>query len=382
MKTRYLSLDIFRGATVALMILVNNPGSFAHIYWPLDHAEWNGCTLTDLVFPFFLFAVGNSLAFVLNKHPSHPHQHSFLKKALKRSILIFIIGLFLNWSPFIKWDNDQLVAKAWEKIRILGVLQRIAICYFFASLLMYYFKPKQLIFISAFLLLLYWLLCYACGGLHPYTQADYFGTAIDRFILGEQHMYKMDGVPFDPEGLAGSLSAVVQVIIGYLIGCHILKKGNTYEMLSDLFLTGTLLVLIGLAWDIVFPINKKIWSSSYTVLTSGVATMITACLIYIIEIKKNKQNWIVFFECFGKNPLFIFVLSGFLPRVFGLIRISGSDESGKAIYRSPLGWIYEHIFKHISSDLRLGSLLYALFFISIFWAIGYLLYRKNIFIKV
>ena len=158
MKPRYLSLDVFRGFTVALMILVNNPGSWEHIYWPLDHAAWNGCTLTDLVFPFFLFAVGNAMAFVIPTLKTKGDSF-FIKKIFIRSFIIFIIGLFLNWSPFIKWDADQLVLKQWESLRILGVLQRIAICYFFGSIIVYYFDFKKIIIFSTIVLIGYYFLC-------------------------------------------------------------------------------------------------------------------------------------------------------------------------------------------------------------------------------
>src|SRR4051794_17570323 len=169
MNQRYYSLDVFRGATVALMILVNNPGSWAHIYSPFEHATWHGCTPTDLVFPFFLFAVGNAMAFVM------PRLHEkgtavFLKKVIKRSLLIFAIGLFLNWSPFVQWKEGYLVFKQWENVRILGVLQRIALCYFFASLIVYFFKLKGALIISAIILLGYWLLCFTLGNAgDPYS---------------------------------------------------------------------------------------------------------------------------------------------------------------------------------------------------------------------
>src|SRR3954464_2825466 len=147
MNQRYYSLDVFRGATVALMILVNNPGSWGNIYAPFEHATWHGCTPTDLVFPFFLFAVGNAMAFVMPRFHEKGTEH-FLKKVIRSTVLIFLIGLFLNWSPFVQWKDHALVFKQWENGRILGVLQRIAICYFFASLIVYFFKPKTTVIIS------------------------------------------------------------------------------------------------------------------------------------------------------------------------------------------------------------------------------------------
>jgi predicted acyltransferase len=176
MSQRYYSLDIFRGATVALMILVNNPGTWAHIYTPFEHATWHGCTPTDLVFPFFLFAVGNAMAFVIPRFKEKGTAF-FLKKITKRALLIFAIGLFLNWSPFVQWKDEHIIFKVWEKIRILGVLQRIAICYFFASLIVFFFKTKGALIISAVLLSGYWLLCFSFGSTgDPYSMAGYFGT--------------------------------------------------------------------------------------------------------------------------------------------------------------------------------------------------------------
>jgi predicted acyltransferase len=187
-KERYYALDVFRGATVALMILVNNPGSWGHIFSPLAHASWHGCTPTDLVFPFFLFAVGNAMAFVMPKFEKGTPT-DFWKKVVKRTVLIFLIGLFLNWSPFVKWSDGHLVAKTWENIRILGVLQRIAICYFFASVIVYYGKSKLAFYIGGLILIAYWILCFLLGTQgHPYSLSGFFGNALDQTILGVNHL--------------------------------------------------------------------------------------------------------------------------------------------------------------------------------------------------
>ncbi len=381
MQNRYLSLDAFRGFTVALMILVNNPGSYSSIFWPLDHAKWDGCTLTDLVFPFFLFAVGNAAAFVLPKQKG-TDAVSYLNKIFKRSIFIFLVGLFLNWFPFFKWESDTLIFKIWENVRILGVLQRIAICYLISALIIYFFNEKRLFYIGAFLLILYWFLCFYLGGSLPYSMEGFVGTRFDSMILGQSHMYMGEGTPFEPEGLFSSIGAISQVIIGYLVGLLIINKGRSYEMLSDLFFVGVVLVIIGLTWNLSFPVNKKIWSSSYTILTSGMAILILASFIYIIEFKALKKIWVTFLEPFGKNPLFIFVLSGVIPRLLGLIRIHAMDENGKTVFISPLKWLYENAFKNLFVDLRVGSLLYAVFFITVFWVIAYCLDKKKIYIKL
>lgn len=382
MKERYYSLDVFRGVTVALMILVNNPGSWLHIFPPLEHATWHGCTPTDLVFPFFLFAVGNALAFVMPKFEATGTAF-FLKKIIKRTLLIFAIGIFLNWSPFLKWDNNNLVAKTWENVRILGVLQRIAICYCIASIIIYFLKTRGSFVFSCVLLLGYWLLCWFANPADPYSLTGFFGTQIDIKILGTTHIYKGEGIAFDPEGLVSSTAAIVQVIFGYLIGAYIQEKGKTFEMLSHLFVMGLLLMFAGYGWDMVYPINKKIWTSSYTIYTTGLATVILAMLIYLIEFKKVTGRWNKFFDVFGKNPLFIFVLSGFLPRLLTLFRIfEKTDANGKPVYVSAFGWFYEHVCKNIATDLRVGSMLYAFCMIAFYWLIVYIMDKKKIYIKV
>jgi predicted acyltransferase len=383
MNQRYYSLDVFRGATVALMIMVNNPGSWAHIFAPLDHAKWHGCTPTDLVFPFFLFAVGNAMAFVMPRFEKEGTGF-FFKKVVKRTILIFAIGLLLNWSPFIKWDNDQLTGKPWETVRIMGVLQRIALCYLFASLAVYFLKAKGAFVFSCILLILYWLLCLFLGDANaPYSLWGWFGTKHDISIVGLPHMYKGEGVPFDPEGLMSSFAAIVQVIFGYFVGKYIQQKGKTYEMLSNLFVAGTILIVIGCFWDLAFPINKKIWTSSYTVYTTGLATITIAILIYLIEFKQMKGAWSRFFDVFGKNPLFIFAFSSLFAKLIWLIRIpDGLDKKGHMTYTDPWHGFYKYVCAKIPGDPKIGSFVFSLCVIFLFWSICYFLDKKKIYIKV
>ena len=382
-KERYYSLDVFRGATVALMILVNNPGSWSNTFSPLAHASWHGCTPTDLVFPFFLFAVGNAMSFVMPQL-QQGNSSEFWKKVIKRTILIFLIGLFLNWSPFVKWSDTGLVFKPWENVRILGVLQRIALCYFFASVIIYYGKSRMALFIGMMILVIYWVLSFALGAAgHPYSLSGYFGNAIDFNILGISHIYKGEGVPFDPEGLTSTLPAIVQVIFGFLVGEYIQLKGKNFEMLAKLLLTGVVLVLVGFIWDFSFPINKKIWTSSYVFYTSGLAIVTLSMFIYLLEFNNAKGRWSQFFDVFGKNPLFIFVLSGFLPRVLALLRwVDHVDEKGEPVYTNALPWFYQNVCKDVASDLRIGSLLYALCMIAFMGTIAYLLDKKKIYIRV
>ncbi|HMK25874.1 MAG TPA: DUF5009 domain-containing protein [Chitinophagaceae bacterium] len=390
MNQRFYSLDVFRGATVCLMILVNNPGSWAHIYAPLDHAAWHGLTPTDLVFPFFLFAVGNALSFVMPKLEAGGDS-LFWKKIIKRSLLIFLIGLFLTWWPFVKWSGDHLVFKYWVDpknheagIRILGVLARIAICYFFASIIIYYAKARVAFYIGLVLLLLYWALCFLLGDKSdPYSMTGWFGNDVDKAILHLPHMYKGEGIPFDPEGIMSTLPAIVQVIFGYLVGDYIQKKGKNFEMLSGLFVAGVALLLTGFCWDMVFPINKKIWTSSYVVYTTGLAIITIATMIYMIEFKNIKGGLSRFFDVFGKNALFVFALSAFLPKGLALIRIPDHlNDKGVMVFTNPWNWLYQKVLIHVPGDPKNGSLLYALCVITLMWAICYWMDKKKIYVKV
>ena len=390
MNQRFYSLDVFRGATVALMILVNNPGSWGHIFPPLTHASWHGVTPTDLVFPFFLFAVGNAMAFVMPKLDA-AGEGTFWKKVIKRTLLIFLTGLFLNWFPFIKYnDAGNFVAKPFENLRIFGVLQRIAISYFFAAVIVHYFKVRGSFVVGMFILLAYWFLCVAANPADPFSLAGWFGTNIDKALLGEKHMYHGEGVAFDPEGLMNSFAGIVQVILGYLVGNYILQKGKTANMLNGLFVAGCVLVFTGFCWDIVFPINKKIWTSSYTIYTTGLALLVLSLMIYLLDFKNNTQDpldkswWGRFFDVFGKNALFIFAMSALIPKTLGLIRISnGLNAAGKPKYLNPLNWFYENLCKPIfAADPRIGSLIYALCFIGMMWGLAWVLDRKKIYIKV
>jgi predicted acyltransferase len=390
MKNRFYSLDVFRGATVAFMILVNNAGNWDYIYSPLDHSSWHGCTPTDLVFPFFLFAVGNAMAFVMPKLETAGNR-VFLKKIFTRTILIFGIGLFLNWFPFVRWTDGQLVFRYWVNpqnpefgVRILGVLQRIALCYFFASLIIYFAKSRGAFFLAVFLLLGYWILCLILGNpVDPYSLQGYFGTIIDKAVLGTPHLYRGEHVPFDPEGLASTIPAIVQVIFGYFVGHYILQKGKTYEMLSRLFVIGCIMLFVGYCWDMVFPINKKIWTSSFVVYTTGLAILFLCVLMEFIEFQNLRGRWTKAFDVFGKNPLFIYFLSGFIPRLLGLIHWQeGIDEKGQPQYITPLPWFYEHVCKPASENLKNGSLLYALIVVGFFWSIAYWMDKKKVYIKV
>lgn len=386
MKARYRSLDVFRGATVCLMILVNNPGTWAHIYPPLEHAAWHGLTPTDLVFPFFLFSVGNAMAFVLPRIKENGDV-IFWRKIIKRSLIIFGIGLFLNWYPFLRWYNGSLEFINWVNIhdnskgvRIFGVLQRIAVCYFFASIISYYLKPRVAYITALMMLMLYWIICLLGNPVDPYGLEGWCGTNMDKLILHIPHMYKGEGVAFDPEGILSTLSAITQVVFGFLVGSYIrsynaaVQKENLYKMLVSLFVLATALIVTGFCWDMVFPINKKIWTSSFTIYTTGLAIMTFCVMIYFIELKQYKSFPVKFFEVFGKNALFIFALSAFLPKTAGLF----TSKEGVNFWN----WLYMDIFKHLPGDPRAGSLAYAICVIIFMWAICWWLDKKKIYIKV
>ncbi len=404
MNPRYLSLDVFRGATVAFMILVNNPGTWSHVFGPLKHASWHGLTPTDLVFPFFLFAVGNAMAFVIHRL-REGGDDVFWKKVLTRTILIFLIGTFLNWFPFSQWVNNELVFRGWEwiradgeiaGIRVMGTLQRIALCYFFASIIVYHAKPRTVAMISAVILIAYWLLCIFMNVSDPFSFEGWFGKQIDLNVFGAAHVYRGDGIPFENEGLVSTLPAVVQVLLGFLVGDYIRRRSiktpgsdeNTRKSdflltLTQLFVAAAIVLAIGYFWSLVFPINKKIQSSSFILVTAGLATTLLGVLIYFIEIKHRSGGWTRIFTVFGKNPLFIYALSELVPRLSRLIRIPDSTGAdGQMVYVNPLGWFYQNICAHFPGPPEFGSLAYAIFLVMLYWAIGYWMDKKKIYIRV
>ncbi len=364
---RYLALDVLRGMTVAMMILVNNPGSWSHIYAPLEHAAWVGCTPTDLVFPFFLFVVGVSMFFSFSKYDNQLNKESLLKIG-KRTLLIFAIGLFLNSFP--QWSQD------FSKLRIMGVLQRIALSYGFAALLALSVNKKFLPYIGGLILLAYWGLVIIVGGTDPYSLAGNPASPVDTFLMGVNHLYKGFGIPFDPEGLFSTLPAIVTVIIGYIIG-SVIKETPKLKVPLKLIVFGIMAVIAGWLWGLYFPISKPIWTSSYVLFTAGCASILLAFLVWIIDLK-GFTRWTSFFVVFGVNPLFIFAFSGLWARILGRI-IHFTAIDGKSVNGST--WLYNTIFVPIGGDLN-GSLLFAIFHVILFWLLGYVLYKKKIFIKV
>jgi predicted acyltransferase len=370
-KQRFLALDVFRGMTICFMIIVNTSGS-KFTYSPLEHAHWHGFTPTDLVFPSFLFAVGNAMSFVMNKWNTL-NQTEVLGKIFKRTLIIFLCGFFLYWFPFFHADNaHNILFSPVSYTRIFGVLQRIALAYCIASLLLYYFKPGTVLSISISILLLYWALMLMGGDARdPLAMTGNLGYKIDMWLLGNNHMYHGEGVAFEPEGLLSTLPSIVNVTFGYFIGKFIQEKGKSFEGLTKLLLIGFSLIVIGYFWDLSFPINKKLWTSSFVVYTVGIDCVIIAAIIYVVDFL-GRTNWTKFFTVFGKNPLFIYLLSEVGATVLYMIQ----PEPGVSLYT----WMYQHIYRH--AGLYFGSFLFAVSWMLFCWIIGYYLDKRKIYVRV
>ena len=371
-QPRYLALDVFRGMTICFMIIVNCPGSWQYVYSPLLHADWHGFTPTDLVFPSFLFAVGNAMAFVMHKYENQPGS-VFWSKILKRTFIIFLLGFLMYWFPFFREaEGGGLELKPLSETRIPGVLQRIALCYFFAAITLHYGSKKFALWFSVFALLAYWVLSYMFGDpADPYSLAGNAGLKLDLFLLGENHLYHGEGIAFDPEGLLSTLPCIVNVIAGFFAGDYIRRNGSSYETIAKLMIAGALLILLAFIWDLAFPINKKIWTSSFVLLTVGIDLLIISILIYIIEVYK-RHRWTFFFVVFGRNPLFIYLLADVLLTIMSMIRIGDANLQQ---------WLYRDVFGAVSGPY-LASFLFAFFFMLLNWTVGYLMDRKRIYVKV
>lgn len=373
--TRFTSLDVFRGLTVCFMIIVNTPGTGAMPYSPFQHASWHGFTPTDLVFPSFLFAVGNSMSFSSEKFAALA-ENKFLWKVIKRAFIIFLLGYLLYWFPFIVIDKAGSIGlRPIAETRILGVLQRIALCYLLASLMVRYMSFRSVMAAGAVLLVGYWAILVAFGDpADPLSLTGNAGNLIDAYILGEKHMYHGEGVAFEPEGILSTIPSIMNVIVGYYAGMFIRKHGKTYESLSRLLLTGGALVCVALAWNTVFPINKKLWTSSFVLLTTGIDLAILGALLYIVEVRRwNKGNWTRFFTIPGKNPLFIYLLSELLLISIAMVNVAG----GTSVYE----WVNSAIFQQVAPGPA-GSLLFALVFMMVCWFVAWFLDRRKIYIRV
>ena len=386
---RILALDILRGVTIAGMIMVNNPGTWGHIYAPLRHAEWNGLTPTDLVFPFFMFIMGISTYISLKKY-NFEFSHAAAMKILKRTIIIFLIGLAIGWfSRFCYYwagsheglsFGEQLWASVWtfDRIRILGVMQRLALCYGATAIIALTMKHRHIPYLIATLLVGYFILL-MCGNGFAYNETNIL-SIVDRAILTPAHMYKDNGI--DPEGLLSTIPSIAHVLLGFCVGRMMLDSNKTENRetllnshLIKLFLIGTILTFAGFLLSYGCPINKKIWSPTFVLTTCGLASSFLALLIWIIDVKGYK-SWSRFFESFGVNPLFIYVMAGVLAVLLGNIRVP-FDGTTTSLH----SYIYKGILQPLLGDYP-GSLAFALLFVALNWSIGYILYKKKIYIKI
>ena len=375
---RLSSLDVFRGITIAAMILANMAGVADDVYRPLSHSEWHGCTPTDLIFPCFLFIVGVAMTFSLSKYTAEnkPTKAVYLR-ILRRTAILFILGLVLNgfWNQGV-WTFDL------SSIRLMGVLQRIALTYLFASLIVLKLPRKSQWLVAGGLLIAYWLTMmyipvpdYGAGVL---TREGNFGAFIDRLIIPKAHLYKGDGFNFlgDPEGLFSTIPAIVSVLAGYFTGQWIKdKKQATSQTSMDLVLFGLCCLVIAIIWDVAFPINKKIWTSSYVLFTTGWALMLLAACYELIEVRLIKR-WSKPFEIMGLNAIALFVASVFLIKITAKTQL-GTGETAVSIYN----WIYQNIFASWAGNFN-GSFLFALVTLLFWYGVAVLMYQKRWFIKV
>jgi predicted acyltransferase len=363
---RLVSLDIFRGLTIAFMIIVNTPGSWQYVYAPLRHAKWHGCTPTDLVFPFFLFIVGVSMWFSLKKYGHELNGSSFLRIA-RRTASIFALGLFLNIFPYFVRDYSTL--------RIMGVLQRIALAYGLGALICMTINRDYLWIITAVLLLLYWALLAFFRGADPYSLEGNLVLKIDKLILGTNHLYKGFGIPFEPEGLFSTIPSICTVIIGFYTGELVGKKSAGGKTVLKALIIGAALVGLGLLWNLLFPINKALWTSSYVLYTAGIAMMVLAIIYWLADVIKFRK-WGLFFIIFGTNALFSYFMAGVWTRLMLLIKIQ-NDGNGISLYT----WLYERTCVPVAGNMN-GSLMFAIIQMLFIWFIALILYKKKVLIRL
>lgn len=380
---RLLSLDILRGITIAGMILVNNPGSWSHVYAPLRHAEWIGLTPTDLVFPFFMFIMGISTYISLRKYEFR-FSRTAAMKILRRSVVIFAIGLGITWFSMLcqTWNSlseqslpffSRLGQSMWtfDHIRIPGVMQRLGICYGATALIALTMKHKHIPYLIATLLVGYFLLLVNGNGFE-YNSSNLL-SVVDRAILGEVHMYKDNGI--DPEGILSTIPSIAHVLIGFCVGRLMMRTQDIHAKIERLFLVGTVLTFSGFLLSYGCPISKKIWSPTFVLTTCGLGSTLLALLIWLIDVK-GYQKPTRFFESFGVNPLFMYVAGGVLSILLNNLLFTYQRET-----ISMHGFAYETVLRPFFGDY-FGSFLFAILFVGLIWCIGYILYKKKIYIKI
>ena len=352
---RLLSLDILRGITVAGMILVNN--GWGESYEMLEHSKWNGMTPCDLVFPFFLFIMGISCYLSLVKSEFKPTP-KVIRRIIKRTVLLFAIGLFIHW-----FDNALSGDYGFAHLRIWAVLQRIALCYCAVSLFAIFCNHRYTLPVAAALLVIYSAILIFGNGYAEDADINILAQA-DLKLFGYDHIYHKS--PVDPEGLLGTISSIAHVMLGFYCGRLIRMKDTINQKVIALFVVGTVIVIGGWLLSYGLPLNKRVWSPSYVLVTCGLASLLQALLMYVIDIQQ-KKGWTTFFHVFGVNALALYVSSELLAILLGNYGVS------ETVY----GWIHAVI-----PPLKPASLVYALYFVLLNFAIGYVLYRKKIYIKL
>lgn len=393
-RERLLALDVFRGMTVAGMLLVNNPGSWGAIHPPLAHAAWHGWTPTDLIFPFFLFIVGITTHLSLASRRARGDDNATLvKQVLRRGLLIFLCGLFLSWFP--GWTYGPIAALPdasfadrvlWrvEHLRVLGVLQRIGLAYTVGGLLTLRFAWRQLVIVASLILLGYWALM----TLVPVPGTGRLGAELldepslvlsawlDRLILTENHLYSGTKT-WDPEGLLSTLPAVGTVLLGVLTGSWLAQKERALgDRLAGMFAVGAIAMVIGACWGWVFPINKGLWTSSYVLFTGGMAAVSLATCLWLID-GLGFKGWTRFFVVYGVNPLVAFLGSGLMARLIGGM-IVWQTETGRTSLQQ---FVYREAFASWLAPKN-ASLLFAIAFVMLWYAILAVLYRRGVVVKV
>jgi predicted acyltransferase len=366
---RFLSLDVFRGLAIALMIVVNTPGPGAHPWPLLVHARWFGFTAADAVFPSFLFAVGCSMSFAFARPlPAG----AFALKVLRRAVLIFLLGFAMYWYPFVHREAGGWALSPFADTRVMGVLQRIALCYGLAAFAVRYLRPRWLVALSAALLLGYWAILLGFGDpADPFAKLTNAGTRLDLAVLGQSHLYRRDG-GFDPEGLLGTLPATVNVIAGYLAARYLQTAAGRRRALGRMALAGAVLAAAALAWNPWFPIGKKLWTGSFVLLTVGIDLVVLAGLAAIIE-GRAPNPATRFFQVFGRNPLVIYLFSELFVTTLQQFWVA----RGVGLY----DWIGVNLFQAAAPG-PLGSLLCALVYTLACWLLGYLLDRRGIVVRL
>lgn len=356
MQKRELSLDMFRGLTLAAMILVNTPGNWSHVYAPLLHASWHGITPTDLIFPFFVFIVGAAMFHSMQKFIGEtiPWQ-----RIIKRTLLLFGIGVLLNVFPF----TEPL-----SELRIMGVLQRIALAYFFGAILILTFSLRGLWVACGVILLGYWGVLNVADA--PYELETNLVRQWDFAVLGASHLYQGFGVAFDPEGILSTLPAVVTLLMGYQTSAMLSEADDAKAKCKLLLILGSAAIALAYVWHVWFPINKPLWTSSYVLVTSGWAWIVLAVMVYLLELRQQQRGF-KWMEIYGTNPLFIYVMAWFYAELLYLMPV-GENTAYAALYQALT----------IPFSEKSASLVFALIAVSIFYALSHWLYKKRIFIKL